>query len=103
MLIVLEEKDLWEILSGVDGVVEAQAQKYRRRAREALATMCLSLRDEQLSLVRSSKTATEAWNTLGNHYEVMSLANNSTFSETPAMQPSVSMIFEFDCSEAYCG
>ena len=37
-----------------------------------LATMCLSLGDNQLSLVRSSQNAQEAWNRLENHYQVKS-------------------------------
>ena len=52
--------------------------KYRdikRRAKKVLAPICLSLGDEQLSLVRSSKTAKEAWTKLEKHYQAKSLAN----------------------------
>lgn len=66
MRMVLEEKDLWEIVTGEEqeptgqGVTEAQTQRFKRRARKALATICLSLGDQQLSLVRTSETAEEA-------------------------------------------
>ena len=40
-----------------------------------LATICLSLGDNQFSLVRLSQNAHEAWNRLENHYQVKSLAN----------------------------
>ena len=81
MQMVLEDKDLWGIVSGEEveptgeGATEASAQKFRKRARKALATICLSISDSQLSLVRSANTAGEAWSKLENHYEVKSLAN----------------------------
>ena len=64
MQMVLEEKDLWDIVSGSevereneDEQNEAQVQRFKKRERKAFATICLSLDDEQLSLVRSAKTA----------------------------------------------
>ena len=81
MQMVLEDKDLWGIVSGEEvepageGTTEASVQKFRKRARKALATICLSISDSQLSLVRSANTAGEAWSKLENHYEVKSLAN----------------------------
>ena len=81
MQMVLEERDLWGIVSGEeveptgDGTTQATVQKFRKRARKAFATICLSLGDEQLSLVRSSKTAKDAWDKLESHYQVKSLAN----------------------------
>ena len=81
MQMVLEERDLWGIVSGDevepagDGTTQATIQKFRKRARKAFATVCLSLGDEQLSLVRSAKTAKEAWDKLESHYQVKSLAN----------------------------
>ena len=81
MQMALEDKDLWDIVSGGEveptgeGTTEASVQKFRKRARKALATICLSLSDSQLSLVRSANTAKDAWSKLENHYEVKSLAN----------------------------
>ena len=55
---VLEEKDLWNIVKGDEveptdeGTKETQRRQFQKRARKALATICLSLGDEQLSLVR---------------------------------------------------
>ena len=81
MQMVLEEKDLWNICTGdeveptAEGTTETQRRQFQRRERKALATICLSLGDEQLSLVRAAKTAKEAWSKLESHYEVKSLAN----------------------------
>eukprot|EP00795_Rhopilema_esculentum_P008820 gene8820-biopygen1729 len=78
---LVKDKDLWGIVSGEEvepageGTTEASVQKFRKRARKALATICLSISDSQLSLVRSANTAGEAWSKLENHYEVKSLAN----------------------------
>ena len=52
-----------------------QRRPFQKRERKALATICLSLGDEQLSLVRTATTAKEAWSKLESHFEVKSLAN----------------------------
>ena len=81
MQMVLEDKDLWSIVSGEEvepvgeGATEASLQKFRKRARKAMATICLSLCDNQLSLVRAAETARAAWQKLESHYEIKSLAN----------------------------
>ena len=78
---ILEEKDLWKIVIGDEvepngeGTTDTQRRQYQRRERKAFATICLSLGDEQLSLVRSARTAKDAWAKLESHYEVKSLAN----------------------------
>ena len=78
---VLEDKELWGIVSGDERgpvgtyVTEAQKERYRKQARKTLATICLSLGDNQLSLVRSSQNAQEAGNRLEDHHQVKSLAN----------------------------
>ena len=61
MQMVLEDKDLWSIVSGEEvepvgeGTTEASLQKFRKRARKAMATICLSLCNNQLSLVAQQK------------------------------------------------
>lgn len=81
MQMVLEDKDLWGIVAGdevepvEEGTTDTQRRQFQRRARKALATICLSLGDEQLALVRSATTAKEAWSKLEGHYEIKSLAN----------------------------
>ena len=81
MQMVLEDRDLWTIVSGEEeepsgqGVTQAAQEKFRKRSRKALAAICLSLCDSQLLLVRSSTTAREAWLKLEGHYETKSLAN----------------------------
>ena len=81
MQMVLEEKDLWNIVKGdevepaEEGTTETQRRQFQKRQRKALATICLSLGDEQLSLVRTATTAKQAWSKLESHYEVKSLAN----------------------------
>ena len=75
------QKDLWNIVKGDEveptdeGTTETQRQQFQKRERKALATICLSLGDEQLSLVRTATTAKEGWSKLESHYEVKSLAN----------------------------
>ena len=81
MQMVLEERDLWGIVSGEevepagDGTTQATSQKCHKHARKAFATVCLSLGDDQLLLVCSAKTAKEAWDKLESHYHIKSLAN----------------------------
>ena len=81
MQMVLEEKDLWNIVKGdevepaEEGTTETQRRQFQKRERKALATICLSLGDEQLSLVRTATTAKQAWSKLESHYEIKSLAN----------------------------
>jgi hypothetical protein len=81
MQMVLEDKNLWGIVKGdeveptAEGTTETQRRKFQRRERKAFATICLSLGDKQLSLVRSATTARDAWSKLEGHYEVKSLAN----------------------------
>ena len=81
MQMVLEDRDLWTIVSGEEeepsgqGVTQAAQEKFRKRSRKALAAICLSLCDSHLLLVRSSTTAREAWLKLEGHYETKSLAN----------------------------
>ena len=55
--------------------MEASLQKFRKRARKAMVTICLSLCDNQLSLVRTAETARAAWLKLESYYEIKSLAN----------------------------
>eukprot|EP00112_Aurelia_sp_Birch-Aquarium-sp1_P016297 Seg3683.4 transcript_id=Seg3683.4/GoldUCD/mRNA.D3Y31 product="Copia protein" protein_id=Seg3683.4/GoldUCD/D3Y31 len=80
MQMVLEDKDLWGIVSGDEvepvgeGTTNTSVQKFRKRARKAMATICLSLSDNQLSLVRSAETAREEWLKLESHYEIKSFA-----------------------------
>ncbi|KAF0730464.1 hypothetical protein Ae201684P_021936 [Aphanomyces euteiches] len=79
IMMVLGEKDLWDIVSGLEnwenqGDAAAQA-RYTKRQKKAFAVVRLSLENSQLSMVRSCKTAAEAWKRLEDHYEKKSLAN----------------------------
>src|SRR5690349_11415352 len=73
---ILDEKDLMDIVTGVEKRPEEPAEPvdtvekkellkdykaYDKRAKKALATICLSLGDSQIAHVRSCKTANEAW------------------------------------------
>ena len=63
MQMIREDKDFWSVVCGEevepagDGPAAASIPKFRKRARKADATICLSLGDNQLSLVRSAPTA----------------------------------------------
>ena len=80
--LVLEDKDLCGIVKGDEveptdeGTTETQRRQFQRRERKAFATICLSLGDKQLSLVRSATTAKDAWSKLEGHYEVNPLQIN---------------------------
>ncbi|KAF0726653.1 hypothetical protein Ae201684_015153 [Aphanomyces euteiches] len=79
MVMVHEDKDLWDIVSGVekweDQADDASQASFKKRQKKAFAIVCLSLEDAQLSMVRSCTTATQAWKRLEDHYEKKSLAN----------------------------
>ena len=57
MQMILQEKDLWQIVIGDkvepndEGTTDTQRRQCQRRDRKAIATICLSLGDKQLSLV----------------------------------------------------
>ena len=75
------KRNIWNIVKDDEveptdeGTTETQRRQLQKRERKALATICLSLGDEQLSLVCTATTAKEAWSKLESHYEVKSLAN----------------------------
>ena len=78
MQMVLEDRDLWEVVECPDGIKMGDAGEdlmYKKKMKKAMALICLSLADPQLTLVRSCTTAYEVWNTLVKHYEKPSLAN----------------------------
>ena len=62
MEMVLQEKDLWDIVTGDEARPKesAEASAYDKRARRAMATICLSVQDALLGLVRPAKSAQEA-------------------------------------------
>ncbi|KAF0706886.1 hypothetical protein AaE_013899 [Aphanomyces astaci] len=79
MSMILEEKDLWDVVIGnekwEDQPDDAARMKFVKRMKKAFAMICLCLDDSQLSLVRTSANAMEAWKRLEDHYEKKTLAN----------------------------
>ncbi|KAF1332521.1 reverse transcriptase, partial [Globisporangium splendens] len=79
MQMVLEERDLWEVVSGEvkleHCVTELDQAAFKRKSRKAMATICLAMEDSQLPLVRSASGAHDAWSKLEDHFEKKSLAN----------------------------
>ncbi|KAF1318429.1 Integrase catalytic core protein, partial [Globisporangium splendens] len=79
MQMVLEERELWEVVSGEIKLEHCQTESdqavYRKKSRKALAIICLALEDSQLPLVCSSIGAHDAWSKLEAHFEKKSLAN----------------------------
>ncbi|KAF1334706.1 Integrase catalytic core protein, partial [Globisporangium splendens] len=79
MQMVLEERDLWEVVSGEvkleHCVSEMDQATFKRKSRKAMAIICLAMEDSQLPLVRSSSGAHDAWSKLEDHFEKKSLAN----------------------------
>lgn len=77
MEMVLQEKDLWDIVTGDEERPKesAEAIVFDKRARRAMATICLSVQDSLLGLVRPAKSAPEAWQKLVQHFEQKGLAH----------------------------
>ena len=79
MQMVLEERDLWELVSGEikaeQCVTQLDQVAYKRKSRKAMAVICLAMEDSQLPLVRSASGAYDAWSRLEDHFEKKSLAN----------------------------
>ena len=79
MQMVLEERDLWEIVSGEIKAEQCKTQldqaTYKRKSRKAMAVICLAMEDSQLPLVRSASGACDAWSRLEDHFEKKSLSN----------------------------
>ncbi|KAF1332328.1 Integrase catalytic core protein, partial [Globisporangium splendens] len=79
MQMVLEERDLWKVVSGEvkpeHCVTELDQATFKRKSRKAMATICLAMEDSQLPLVRSASGAHDAWSRLEDHFEKKSLAN----------------------------
>eukprot|EP00742_Colponemidia_sp_Colp-10_P012924 GILJ01014559.1.p1 GENE.GILJ01014559.1~~GILJ01014559.1.p1 ORF type:complete len:116 (+),score=24.61 GILJ01014559.1:29-376(+) len=77
MRMLLEEKDLWSIVDGSEAAPQdpKELEKFGKRARKALATICLCLKDNRISLVRGAASAREAWKKLEALYETKGLAN----------------------------
>ena len=79
MQMVLEERDLLDVVSGEVKLEQCTSTldqvAFKRKSRKALAIICLAMEDSQLPLVCSAKDAHEAWSRLEGHYEKKSLAN----------------------------
>jgi hypothetical protein len=76
---VLMERELWEIVDGTEVLAEDADDNARRRFQQrmnkALATIVLSVSDDQIHLIDEAKTPLEAWTNLQTHFERSSLAN----------------------------
>jgi hypothetical protein len=79
MQMVLEDRELWEVVCGEIKLEHCQTEGdqvvCRRKSRKALAIICLAMEDSQLPLVRSATGAHDAWSKLESHFEKKSLAN----------------------------
>ena len=92
MQMVLEEKDLWDIVDGSEGQPEPegdledlsrqslvayqkQVQQWEKKDRKARATIILGVEDSQLGHVKGAETAGDTWEKLCAVYENRGLAN----------------------------
>uniref|UniRef100_A0AAV1TZT4 CCHC-type domain-containing protein n=1 Tax=Peronospora matthiolae TaxID=2874970 RepID=A0AAV1TZT4_9STRA len=79
MQMELEERDLWEVVSGEikaeQCVTQLDQAAYKRKSRKAMAVICLAMEDSQLPLVWSASGACDAWSRLEDRFEKKSLAN----------------------------
>ena len=78
MMMYLKGTDLWDIVEGVEivreGMTAADKSKWRKREQRALSHICLAVEDNLQIYVRSTKTSTEAWQSLANHFEEKTLS-----------------------------
>ena len=76
---VLEERDVWEVVSGKVKLEQSQVPTdqalFKNKSRKALAMICLAMEDSRLPLVRSASGAIDAWSRLKEHFEKKSLSN----------------------------
>ena len=78
MRMLLEDKDMWNVVTGEEKRPDddvASAQRFDKRARKAHATIVLNLKDSQLLHVSSASSAREVWERLQDLYEAKGLAN----------------------------
>lgn len=80
MEMILDEKDLWEIVEGTEEPPPSDAdvkekKSYERRVKKAFAVIACNLADRQLAHVRTCKGPAEAWRVLCNIHETKSLSN----------------------------
>ena len=80
MEMILDEKDLWDIVEGTEkappiGSDEKVILAFKKRERMAFRILCTHLVDAQLQHVKSCKGAAEAWKTLCGIHETKGLAN----------------------------
>ena len=73
MQMVLEEQDLWDVVSRKVTPVHLTSSldqaTYKRKSRKAMAIICLAMEDSQLPLVRSANDTYDAWSRLEGHFE----------------------------------
>ena len=75
MQMVLEERDMWDIVSGQDVKPDHDHGAWIRKDKKAIATICLSLKDPQLIQVRGCSSANEVWSLLETLYESRDLSS----------------------------
>jgi hypothetical protein len=70
---ILEEQELWNIVCGKEvlaqGAGDDDKAKFDKKDRKAMITICLSIDDKHIPIVRDSKTAKEAFESLTKQYE----------------------------------
>jgi hypothetical protein len=78
MTMLLKSMELWEVVNEDSIKPEEDKEeriKWSRKDDKALATICFSLYNAQLTHVRTANSASAAWRTLNNIFEAKSLSN----------------------------
>ena len=79
MKMLLSEKDLWRIVTGMetqpDGSKPKELADFKRREEKALSAIMLNLDDAQLALVLNVESPFEVWETLKTLYQTKGTAN----------------------------
>jgi hypothetical protein len=80
MEMILDEKDLWDIVEGTEKAPSIESDKkvisaFKKRERVAFRILCTHMVDAQIQHVKSCKGVAEAWKTLCGIHETKGLAN----------------------------
>ena len=79
MQVVLEVRDVWDVVSGEvrpEHLANSLDQAtYKLKSRKTMVIISLAMEDSQLPLIRSVNGAYDAWSRRKGHFEKKSLAN----------------------------
>ena len=83
MKMYLRCNDLWEIVTVAEvmnnDLPDAEKQKFKKREKQALASICLGILTNLQISVRLSETAQAAWENLEKHFQLKTLSKKTFY------------------------